>query len=52
MGREGLSPRAFVARVIVAIIFGALALRLGYIQLVDDRYNELSDNNYLRNVVI
>ncbi|MBR2044729.1 MAG: hypothetical protein IJ958_01175, partial [Agathobacter sp.] len=48
----GLSPRALVARIIVIFIFAVLALRLGYIQLVDDRYNELSDRNYLRNVVL
>ncbi len=48
----GLSPRAILARIIVIIIFVILALRLGYIQLVDDRYEKLADNNYLRNVVV
>ena len=48
----GLSPRAIVARIITIIIFAILALRLGYIQLVDDRYEKLADNNYLRNVVV
>ena len=52
MREGGLSPRALVARIIVILIFAVLALRLGYIQLVDDRYNELSDRNYLRNVVL
>ena len=52
MREGGLSPRALVARIIVIFIFAVLALRLGYIQLVDDRYNELSDRNYLRNVVL
>ena len=48
----GLSPRAIVARIIAIIIFAILALRLGYIQLVDDRYEKLADDNYLRNVVV
>ena len=52
MREGGLSPRALVARIIVIAIFAILALRLGYIQLIDDRYDELSDNNYLRNVVL
>ena len=47
-----MSPRAIVARIIAIIIFAILALRLGYIQLVDDRYEKLADNNYLRNVVV
>ena len=41
-----------MARIITIIIFAILALRLGYIQLVDDRYEKLADNNYLRNVVV
>ena len=52
MKEGGLSPRALAARIIVIFIFAVLALRLGYIQLVDDRYDELSERNYLRNVVI
>ena len=52
MKEGGLSSHALVARIIVIVIFAILGLRLGYIQLVDDRYDELSDNNYLRNVVI
>lgn len=52
MREGGLSPRALVARIIVIVIFVILALRLGYIQLVDDRYEKLADNNYLRNVVL
>ena len=49
---EGLSPRALVARIIVVAIFVTIVLRLGYLQLVDGRYGEMSDRNYLRNVVI
>ncbi len=49
---EGLSPRALVARIIVVAIFVTIVLRLGYLQLVDGRYDEMSDRNYLRNVVI
>ncbi len=49
---EGLSLRAMVARIIVLIIFIVIVMRLGYLQLVDDRYNEMSDRNYLRNVVV
>lgn len=49
---EGLSPRALVARIIVVAIFLTIVLRLGYLQLVDGRYGEMSDRNYLRNVVI
>ncbi len=52
MREGGLSPRALVARIIVVLIFVILGLRLGYIQLVDDRYEKLADNNYLRNVVL
>ena len=52
MREGGLSPRALVARIIVIVIFAILGLRVGYIQLVDDRYDELSDRNYLRNVVL
>ena len=52
MRGEGLSPRGFVVRVIVIIVFVVLALRLGYIQLIDDRYAGLSDKNYLREVVL
>ena len=48
----GLSPRALVARAIVLIIFVVMVLRLGYLQIVDDSYNEMSDRNYLRNVVV
>ena len=48
----GLSPRALTTRIILIVIFVTIALRLGYIQLVDDRYSEMSDRNYLRNVVI
>ena len=48
----GLSPRALVTRAIVLIIFVVMVLRLGYLQIVDDSYNEMSDRNYLRNVVV
>ena len=47
-----MSPRALVARIIVVAIFLTIVLRLGYLQLVDGRYGEMSDRNYLRNVVI
>ena len=46
-----LTPRAIVVRIIAIIVFAILAIRLGHIQLVDDRYAALSDKNYLREVV-
>ena len=49
---EGLSPRAIVVRFIVIAVFAILGLRLGYVQLVDDRYEGLSARNYLREVII
>jgi penicillin-binding protein 2 len=52
MREGGITPRALVARIIVIIIFAILGLRLAYIQLIDDRYEKLADNNYLRNVVL
>ena len=52
MKEGGLSPRALIARIIVIFIFAMLGLRLGYIQLVDDRYDEEAKRNYLRNVVV
>ena len=53
MGRgEGLSPRALWTRLIVIGIILIIIARLGYLQLVDGRYGEMSDRNYLRNVVI
>lgn len=53
MSRENLmSSRALVVRIIVGIIFVVLLFRLAHIQLFDERYNELSDRNYLRNVVV
>ena len=47
-----MSSRAWISRIIVILIFAVLALRLGYIQLVDNRYDELSRGNYLRNVIL
>ena len=38
-------------QVIVLIIVGAIVGRLFYIQLVDDRYKDMADNNALRHVV-
>ena len=52
MNGGGLSSRAIVARIITIAIFAILVLRLGYIQLIDDRYAGLSAKNYLREVVI
>ena len=52
MKEVGALTRALSTRAIVVFIFLVLVLRLGYIQLVDDSYNELSDRNYLRDVVI
>ena len=46
-----LTPRAIVVRIIAIIVFAILSIRLGHIQLVDDRYAALSDKNYLREVV-
>ncbi|MBQ5648240.1 MAG: penicillin-binding protein 2 [Alistipes sp.] len=52
MNGDGLSPRAIVVRFIAIAIFAIIVLRLGYIQLIDDRYAGLSARNYLREVVI
>jgi penicillin-binding protein 2 len=52
MKEGGLSSRALISRIIVILIFVVLALRLGYIQLVDNRYDDWSRGNYLRNVVL
>ncbi len=45
---EQMPVRAFVLRIVVLVVFGALILRLGYIQLFDSRYDEMARNNYLR----
>jgi len=45
---EQRSARTVVLRAIVIMIFGAIVLRLGYIQLLDGRYDELARNNFLR----
>jgi penicillin-binding protein 2 len=50
--KGGLLPQAVTARIIVIAIFAMLALRLFYIQIIDDRYDEMACNNYLRNVVV
>ena len=50
--KGGLSPRAWLARAIVIFIFATLALRLFYIQIIDDEYARKGEGNYLRNVVI
>ncbi|MBR5106296.1 MAG: penicillin-binding protein 2 [Alistipes sp.] len=49
---DKLFSRGVVTRLIVILVFCILAIRLCYIQLVDDRYAGLSDRNYLREVVI
>lgn len=49
---RNLSSRVIVVRIIVGLIFAVLFLRLAYIQLFDERYSELSDRNYLRNVMV
>jgi penicillin-binding protein 2 len=41
-----------LSRIIVLVIFVVLALRLFHIQIVDDKYDKLANNNYLRNVVV
>ena len=46
------SPRAFVVRIIVALIFTVLLGRLIYIQLIDDSYGNLSDQIQYRDVVV
>lgn len=46
------TQRARIARAIVVGIFIVLALRLFYIQIVDDKYKQMGENNYLRNVVV
>ncbi len=50
--KGGLDSRARLSRIIVIFIFAVLALRLFYIQIVDDKYDKLANNNYLRNVVV
>ena len=45
-----LSPRAIVVSLIAIVVFIVLAVRLSYVQLVDDRYAGLSEKNYLREV--
>ena len=52
MNDGGLSTQALVARLIAILIFVSLAMRLFYIQIIDDKYDELAENNYLRNVVV
>ena len=50
--KGGLSPRAWLARAIVIVIFAALGIRLFYIQIIDKEYASRGEGNYLRNVVI
>ncbi|MCH5329982.1 MAG: penicillin-binding protein 2 [Alistipes sp.] len=45
------SARIRTLRVVVFIIFGAIFLRLAWIQLIDSRYKEMARNNILRHVV-
>ena len=45
---EQRSARTVVLRAVVLAIFVVIALRLGYIQLLDGRYDELARNNFLR----
>ena len=39
-------------RAVVFIIFGAIVLRLAYIQLIDTRYKDMAQRNVLHNVVL
>lgn len=43
--------RIIIPRLLVLIIFGVLILRVGYLQLIDSRYESLAGDNYLRYVV-
>lgn len=43
-----LSDNAFVLRCVVVAVFAVIIVRLAYIQLFDDRYDEMARNNYLR----
>ena len=52
MNEGGLSKQGLVARLIAISIFVVLAARLFHIQIIDDKYDELASNNYLRNVVV
>ena len=45
---EQRSARTVVLRAVVLAIFVVIVLRLGYIQLLDGRYDELARNNFLR----
>ena len=45
---EQRSARTVVLRAVVLAIFVVISLRLGYIQLLDGRYDELARNNFLR----
>ncbi|WP_308660295.1 penicillin-binding transpeptidase domain-containing protein [uncultured Alistipes sp.] len=49
-GGEGYA-RMRVLQVVVLLIFGVIAMRLAYIQLIDKRYVELAKANALRHVV-
>ena len=51
MSRYEEIARMRVLRIIVAVIFGAIVLRLAYIQLIDKRYGDMARNNVLRHIV-
>ena len=46
-GGEGVA-RMRVLQVVVLIVFGVIAARLAYIQLIDSKYEELARGNALR----
>ena len=48
---EGLA-RLRTLQLIVLIIFGAILMRLAWIQLFDTKYKDMARNNVLRHVVL
>lgn len=50
-GGEGVA-RMRVLQVVVLIVFGVIAARLAYIQLIDSKYEELARGNADRKSVV
>ena len=51
MGANDAYIRRTILRLIVLGIFGLIACRVGYLQLIDRRYKSLAEGNVLRYVV-
>lgn len=52
MSRSGEPARITTLRLIVFLIFGAIVLRLAYIQLFSPKYKDMARNNIIRHVVL